>query len=226
MKKFLRKFMDIATNIILVFSIIVLALSGYTAYQYKENPSEAYLFDHKPILVLTGSMEPTMRVNSVSVAQKIEYDEVAVGDIIMYEIEDKLITHRVIEITESGIRTKGDNNNTEDSYLLTEANIKAKVVYIGNWTATMFDDIQTTGGKLRWFGFPVFVLAVLLGLRYTLYRILREEDEDEEVEGLEESTNQETSIENTETDELIACEDSEELPLEDNKDITDSDLKE
>ena len=113
-------------------------------------------------------------------AQKIPYEEVKVDDIIMFQIDDKLITHRVIEITDMGIRTKGDNNNAEDAYYLKENNVKAKVVYIANWTATIIDDLQTTQGKIKWIGFPIFVLVVLFILSRVIKKILNSPDEEEE----------------------------------------------
>ncbi len=186
-KRIFKKALDIFTDILLIASITILILSAYTAYQYKENPEEAYLMDYKPILVLTGSMEPTMEVNAICIAKKIDYNDVAVGDIIMYEIEDKLITHRVIEITEEGIRTKGDNNSVEDAYYLTQDNVKAKVIHIANWTAAAIREIQTTQGKIKWIGFPLFVLAVLLGLKCAIKKILSMEDKPETEETREAS---------------------------------------
>ena len=180
LKHILGKIFGIITDILLIASLTILVLSAYTAHQYKEDPDNAYLFGYKPILVLTGSMEPTMRVNAICVAQKIPYEEVKVDDIIMFQIDDKLITHRVIEITDMGIRTKGDNNNAEDAYYLKENNVKAKVVYIANWTATIIDDLQTTQGKIKWIGFPIFVLVVLFILSRVIKKILNSPDEEEE----------------------------------------------
>lgn len=180
LKKILGKIFGIFTDILLIASLTVLVLSAYTANQYKEDPNNAYLFGYKPVLVLTGSMEPTMRVNAICVAEKTTYNEVAVGDILMFEIDGKLITHRVIEITDKGIRTKGDNNNSEDAYYLTENNVKAKVIYIANWTADIINDLQTTEGKMKWIGFPIFVFVVLFVLSRVIKKILNGPDDDEE----------------------------------------------
>lgn len=180
MKKVLKKIFNVFTDILLIAALTILVLSAYTAHQYQADPDNAYLFGYKPILVLTGSMEPTMRVNSICIAEKSEYDDIVVDDIILFQIDDKLITHRVISITDQGIRTKGDNNNSEDAYYLTEDNVKAKVVYVANWTATVIDDLQTTEGKIKWIGFPLFVLAILIILKMTIKKILTSPDEDDE----------------------------------------------
>lgn len=126
-------------DILVILSIFAVIVSGYTAIKYKDNPGDAYLMGYKPILVLTGSMEPTMHVNAICIAEKVEYEDVKVGDIIMFQVDDKLITHRVTNISDSGITTKGDNNNVEDAYSLTADNVKAKVVSIWNWTAPLIN---------------------------------------------------------------------------------------
>lgn len=164
---------DVIVNILLVASLAILACSIFIAYKFKENPQEAYLFGYKPIYVLTGSMEPTMREKSVVIVKKATYDEVDVDDIIMYEVEDKSITHRIIEKTEEGIRTKGDNNNVEDAYTLTDENVKAKVVLRLNIVASIVNDCMSGPmGYVKWVGFPIFVLVVLFGTPKLVKKIL------------------------------------------------------
>ena len=214
MKKILKITFNILTDILLIAALTILVLSAYTASQYKSNPEDAYLFGYKPILVLTGSMEPTMKVNSVCVAKKATYDDVEVGDIIMYKIDGKLITHRVIEETEQGFRTKGDNNNTEDAYFITENNIQAKVIHIANWTAGIIEDLQTTEGKIRWIGFPIFVIIVLAVLIAVIKKIINSPDEKEE----QEDKSEEESSENPEnTNEVLSDIDNAPDVIEDNQ---------
>ena len=114
-KTFISAFFNALSTAIMFLSVALLAFAIYTSYQYKDNPKDAYLFGYKPVLVLTGSMEPTLKVNGLAIVQKTNYNNVEINDIIMYELDDKLITHRVIEKTDDGIVTKGDNNNAPDS---------------------------------------------------------------------------------------------------------------
>lgn len=164
---------DVIVNILLIASLVILACAIFIAYKFKENPQEAYLFGYKPIYVLTGSMEPTMREKSVCIVKKATYDEVDVDDIIMYEVEDKSITHRIIEKTEEGIRTKGDNNNVEDAYTLTDENVRAKVVFRLNFIADVVNDCMSgPRGYVKWVGFPIFALIVLFGTPKVVKKIL------------------------------------------------------
>lgn len=193
-KKFFKNLGNIITDILVVASLLLLVFSVYTAYSFKENPENAYLMGYKPVFILTGSMEPTLRTNGVAIVHKATYDEVEVGDIIMYEIEDKMITHRIVEKSEEGIITKGDNNNSRDSYLLTDENVKAKVVSIWNWTAKPVGQIWPNGfgnevskkALAKWIGFPIFVIIVIKILFYVIKKINSIDDEKLEKKGKKE----------------------------------------
>jgi signal peptidase len=76
--------------------------------------------------VKTGSMSGTIEVGDIIVV-KITKD-VEKNDIITYEKENILVTHRIIEKQEETIITKGDANNTEDDPI-TNDNVIGKVVY-------------------------------------------------------------------------------------------------
>lgn len=171
---------DIIVNILLVLSLCVLGCAIYIAYQFKENPQDAFLFGYKPVYILTGSMEPTLREKGVAIVKKATYDEVDVDDIIMYQVEDKTITHRIISKDAEGIRTKGDNNDVQDAYTLTDENVRAKVVLILNFTADIVNDIQAgPKGYVKWIGFPIFVLVVIFVTPKIIKKILASDSDDE-----------------------------------------------
>jgi hypothetical protein len=68
----------------------------------------------------TGSMKPTFdeNANGIRIVPKSE-DEINVGDIITYQLENSLIVHRVVEkgTDKEGVYfiTRGDNNTINDS---------------------------------------------------------------------------------------------------------------
>ena len=69
-------------------------------------------------------MEPYLKINDYILVQtKKEYK---VNDVITYKIDDEYVTHRIVEINEDRITTKGDANNTEDESI-TYNNIIGKV---------------------------------------------------------------------------------------------------
>lgn len=170
---------DVIVNILLVLSFGVLILAVITAMKFKENPEEAFLFGYKPVYILTGSMEPTLREKGICVVKQCGYDDVEVNDIIMYQIEDKTITHRVVEKTEEGIRTKGDNNDVQDAYLLGEENVKAKVVAIFNITAVIINDLHMGAiGYIKWIGFPLMIIAIIIFFPKIVRKIWQAPDEE------------------------------------------------
>lgn len=83
--------------------------------------------------VLTGSMEPVFKKGDLVLMQTMDKEPI-VGDIISTSIYGykEPITHRVIEITDYGVRTKGDHNPAPDNWALTKDKIVGKAVIIGN----------------------------------------------------------------------------------------------
>ncbi|MFU8795479.1 MAG: signal peptidase I [Dethiobacteria bacterium] len=97
---------------------------------------------YKPVIVLTGSMEPAYEVGSVIYYQAESFDNLAVGDVITFSISDDrqiVITHRIYAIDDASklIITKGDANPTPDTYPLAPENIRGRVIpyklpYVGH----------------------------------------------------------------------------------------------
>lgn len=77
-------------------------------------------------MILSGSMEPTLSINDLIITKK--QNDYKVGDIIVFENNDILTTHRIIEKNNKNIITKGDANNAEDKPINKNA-IKGKLVY-------------------------------------------------------------------------------------------------
>lgn len=78
-------------------------------------------------------MEPNLHADSlVFVNEKFDYEALEIGDIIIYErpSDELLIIHRVIEITEDGVYTKGDANPVEDGICITPDIFIGKCVYV------------------------------------------------------------------------------------------------
>ena len=83
------------------------------------------VFPVRPLVILTGSMEPKIMPGDVVLIEKMQKEEdiqkLSEGDIINFDRDDKInITHRIkkVKIDENGNRTfitKGDNNKSEDS---------------------------------------------------------------------------------------------------------------
>lgn len=96
------------------------------------------IFKYQPIAVLSNSMYPTFARGDAVVVQKLEkkeFSKLKKGDILYYSKDGKLVIHRIIEIKETEekkleIKTKGDNNNTEDNWIIKEEEIIGKVKFM------------------------------------------------------------------------------------------------
>ena len=101
------------------------------------------IIGYKPLVVISGSMEPTLKVGGLLYYEKYNYDEYEKGDILIYQYDDHVISHRIYDITDNGIITKGDANNTYDNLVIKEENILGKgtnwcIPYIGYYADFIF----------------------------------------------------------------------------------------
>lgn len=91
------------------------------------------LFGMQSMVVLSGSMEPTLHVGDIAVVRKVDPYSLKLGDVITYATGGKLITHRIVGInmTASGptFTMEGDANNTTDPAPVKTSQVRGKVAY-------------------------------------------------------------------------------------------------
>lgn len=87
------------------------------------------LNDEKTIgLIVKGaSMRPYLKEGDQVWIQKVEWDCLRVGDLLAFEQNYVIFTHRLIKKSRQGLLTKGDNNLFADSFL-TPHQILGKVI--------------------------------------------------------------------------------------------------
>ena len=144
---------------ILLISIAIL-VDSYT--HPDEVPS---FFGWKPFIVLSGSMETQISVGDVVVVKEVDTNTLKKGDIIAFNENNIVITHRINEVIyEDGKTkyiTKGDNNNTQDSGYVTPEQVEGvfqfKISRLGN--LAMF--VQTPIGMIVCLSIPVIILVVI-----------------------------------------------------------------
>lgn len=84
------------------------------------------IFGHKPLVVISGSMEPVLKVGGILYYEKININEFDEGDILVYTTKDHIISHRIVNITDNGFITKGDVNNAVDVDLVDSQQVLGK----------------------------------------------------------------------------------------------------
>lgn len=79
------------------------------------------VFRYSAVTIGSGSMSPNLNVGDITIVQKTrDYSHLKIGDILVYEKQNKIIIHRITRIIKHDdtyvFKTKGDANNEEDNY--------------------------------------------------------------------------------------------------------------
>ncbi len=127
MKKIISILSKIVSFLVIVYVITVLPM----------------LLNYHPLVVLSGSMEPTYKVGSlIYYKSRNNYKE---NDPITFSLHNNIVTHRIVKIIDNEYTTKGDANESPDLETITIDNIKGKVCrisipYIGYYLKYLNDN--------------------------------------------------------------------------------------
>ncbi|WP_100010393.1 signal peptidase I SipW [Lentibacillus sediminis] len=132
-QKVLKRVNSVVSSVLVVLLVSVAVMVVYT----KISDGEPEVFGYKLKTVLSGSMEPGIQTGSLIAVKSVAGEErgsFQPGDVITFmEDENKLVTHRITEVRETGsgviYTTKGDNNDTVDSAPVLAENVVG--VYTG-----------------------------------------------------------------------------------------------
>ena len=133
------------------------------------------IFKYKPLVVLTGSMEPTFKVGSIIYYKNVAQNEIKKGDIITFKYDNTLISHRVNNIVNNLYETKGDANNTVDAKKITYNDIVGKdmnfcIPYLGYYVKFINDNM-----------YLLIIIAVILVLDFILSNIDKKNIKEEQI---------------------------------------------
>ena len=132
-KLIIKRLLKIVYVPIIAGIILITILAGYKKCVKQEN--NISILGFRQYVVATGSMEPEYNIGDVIIIREKPEEEIKIGDIINYTSENGIdtITHRVVDIIEKDgqnyYKTKGDNNNSEDSELVKYSQVKGKLVF-------------------------------------------------------------------------------------------------
>ena len=118
------------------FVIAIILIILYMGYQkFLKKDSNASIFGFKQYMVLTGSMEPNYNIGDLIIVKEVKENEINVGDVITYSMGNgtETISHRIINITNKDgkvqYETKGDNNNSPDSDLVSYNQVQGRIIF-------------------------------------------------------------------------------------------------
>ena len=150
-----------AVFIPVIFINLTLIVSAYT--KPGEMPG---IFGVKPVIVLSGSMEPAIQTGDMIFLHKADPAQLQTGDVICYLDSGQAITHRIVGVREGEdgmVRyvTQGDGNNTADRQAVSADQVQGiwrggKITGLGN--GVMF--MQSTTGMLLFIICPLCLIIL------------------------------------------------------------------
>jgi len=99
-------------------AMILLAIVILIILFFNKKTERFSMFGIKGMVVVSGSMEPTIKVGDIVVVKHKAKDEIRVNDIIAFKNDNIVVTHRIVDIIDDKYQTKGDNNNVVDEDLV------------------------------------------------------------------------------------------------------------
>lgn len=154
MRKIITKGGTLVLGILVCLLIIILGIQTYNKLIVHDETAGILGYNYKT--VLTGSMEPAIPVGSIVITkEKSSYE---IEDIISFQEEGAIITHRIISIDRERYITKGDANNVADTEEVQQKQILGKVILT----------IPLLGYLVMWLMSPVGIISLfmIIGIWY------------------------------------------------------------
>lgn len=117
---------------IVIIALALLTSASSFAGDIKKAPpvTKAELESSKFVRVTGNSMKATMPCGSLWVAEPVKAEDCKVGDVVVFHDyrTDSLVVHRIVRKNGSFWVTKGDSNAREDLRVVSNKNLRLRVV--------------------------------------------------------------------------------------------------
>ena len=123
MKKFFKILGNIVFVLIMIFIVVGIVgnLSGKSDKLYN-------IVRYRTYVIVSPSMKPTIDAGDLIFIKKVDINNLKKGDIVSFKNDDIIATHRIVDIDDKKVVTKGDNNNIED-YPTDKSDIIGKFIF-------------------------------------------------------------------------------------------------
>ncbi|NKE07456.1 signal peptidase I SipW [Mesobacillus selenatarsenatis] len=174
-----KKVLNIFSSLVTAILFLLLIFMVFVVISAKASGGEPQFLGYQLKTVLSGSMEPTFKTGSIIAVKPVkDPNQLKKDDIITFmETQDKLVTHRIIEVMDKGeqtmFKTKGDNNEDPDMNAVVAQNVVAKYTGFTIPLAGYFIDFAKSKNGIA----LLLILPGLLLLTYsgvTIFRALKE----------------------------------------------------
>ena len=150
--KLLKKIINVILTLIIVIAIIIILL---------------LLIGIKSYVALSGSMEPAIETGSLCFVNiKTKYEDIKEQDVIAYKMDDDIVViHRVVEVNDKQLITKGDVNDYVDSIVVTKDNYIGKNIFNIPKIGYIVRAFQSRNGKI--ISFSIIVLMFIAAFLFS-----------------------------------------------------------
>ncbi len=129
------------------------------------------LLTSQVLIVRTGSMAPALQPGDAVVIGPASRP-LAVGDIVTYQVQGRLITHRIAGVDGEAFITKGDANEAVDPWKVSPAEVRGSVLLRIPCAGYLLAFLRQPGG---WFLFVLLpALAIIHGEAREVVTLLRQ----------------------------------------------------
>lgn len=123
-------------------------------------------------IVVSGSMEPELKVGSLAITHPVDPEDIAVGDIITFNprgvtLNENMVSHRVVNVNRNSplyFETKGDANAQVDPFTVPARNLVGRVDFHTPYLGYVAQFLRTTLG---------FVLGLVLPGLVVIFMYIR-----------------------------------------------------
>ena len=175
------KILSVSTTVLLIVAVVFC----FTVVFQIQTKRYVSIFGFSVFRVVTDSMEPAIPVGALILNKETDIEKIQVGDIVCFRslesyMNGNIVTHRVVDIKtidgKIALTTRGDSNNSEDSYYVVADNFIGKVIAITGEDSFLLNaySVLTSGiGFFTLIIIPVVILSAII-LHENLKKIQRE----------------------------------------------------
>lgn len=128
------------------------------------------LLGYRPLVIRSGSMEPTLRIGDVVLAEQVPAHELRPGDVVTQPGRGGMesMTHRVVSLRQRGselrVSTLGDANEVGESWTVGTDDLVGRMRWTVPWIGRIATGVRTSGAQLA-LGSAALALALVVVLR-------------------------------------------------------------